>query len=58
MHAIFYAAGPGLRRGVKIGPVRHVDVAPTLAAAVGMPAPKDATGEVVEGALESTEGPR
>ena len=51
MNAIFYAAGPGWRRGVRLGPVRHVDLALTLAA-VGLPAPKDTTGKVVAGALD------
>jgi predicted AlkP superfamily phosphohydrolase/phosphomutase len=51
MHAIFYAAGPGLGRGVRLGPIRHVDVAPTLTRAAGLPAPADAEGRVVTEAL-------
>ncbi len=46
MHAIFYAAGPGLRRGIMVPPTRHVDVAPTLAHIAGFPAPPQATGRV------------
>ncbi len=51
MHAIFYAAGPGLRRGVAVPPTRHIDVAPTLAHLAGFPAPPQATGRVVEAML-------
>lgn len=51
MHAIFYAAGPGLARGVALAPVRHVDLAPTLARAAGLPAPARATGRVLRRAL-------
>ena len=48
MHAIFYAAGPGLHRGAVVPPTRHVDIAPTLARLAGFPAPPQATGRVVE----------
>jgi hypothetical protein len=51
MHAIFYAAGPGLRTGVAIPPIRHLDVAPTLAHLIGIPAPPQAEGRVVTEAL-------
>lgn len=54
MHAIFYAAGPGLRSGVRIPGIRHVDIAPTLARAVGLPAPADACGHVVGEMLDLT----
>lgn len=47
MHAIFYAIGPGLREGAIVPPIRHIDVAPTLARLAGFPAPAQATGEVV-----------
>lgn len=56
MHAIFYAAGPGLARGVDLGPTRHVDVAPTLCRAVGLPAPAEATGHVLAEALAAANG--
>lgn len=45
MHAILYLAGPGVPAGARLSPVRHVDVAPTLAALVGLPAPPCSTGE-------------
>ncbi len=48
MHAIFYAVGPGLARGLTTPPIRHIDVAPTLARLAGFPAPPQATGRVVE----------
>ncbi len=51
MHAIFYAAGPGLARGAVIPPIRHIDVAPTLAHLAGFPAPPQTTGRVVEAML-------
>ncbi len=51
MHAIFYAAGPGLARGTVVPPIRHIDVAPTLAHLAGFPAPPQATGRVVEAML-------
>ncbi len=51
MHAIVYAAGPGLARGVTVPPIRHVDVAPTLARVAGLPAPPQAIGRVVDAML-------
>ncbi len=51
MHAIFYAAGPGLKGGITVPPIRHIDVAPTLARLAGFPAPPQARGEVVEAML-------
>lgn len=47
MHAIFYAAGPGIGAGRKVGSLRQIDVAPTLAALLGIPAPADSRGRVV-----------
>lgn len=44
MSAIFYAAGPGLKKGASVRSVRHVDVFPTLCTAVGFPVMKDAVG--------------
>jgi predicted AlkP superfamily pyrophosphatase or phosphodiesterase len=44
MNAIFYAAGPGLPKGVELPVIRHIDIMPTLCKAVGLPRPKDATG--------------
>ncbi len=48
MHAIFYAMGPGLREGVQVPPIRHIDVAPTLSTLLGIPAPPQARGERVD----------
>jgi predicted AlkP superfamily phosphohydrolase/phosphomutase len=51
MHAIFYAAGPGLAAGVTLPPIRHVDVAPTLMRLLGLPPPPQSCGRVVAEAL-------
>ncbi|MCP4656416.1 MAG: hypothetical protein GY856_13465 [bacterium] len=48
MHAIFYAMGPGLREGVLVPPIRIIDVAPTLSYLMGIPAPPQARGELVD----------
>ncbi len=53
MHAIFYLAGKGVPAGVKLPGVRHIDVAPTLSALLGIPAPAQATGRVIAEAIES-----
>lgn len=55
MLAIFYAAGPGLASGVKLDGVRHIDLAPTLAHLLGIPAPAQATGRVILEALARPE---
>jgi predicted AlkP superfamily phosphohydrolase/phosphomutase len=44
LHAIFYAAGPGVRAGARLGLVRTIDVAPTVARLLGVPPPADAIG--------------
>lgn len=44
MGAIFYAAGPGLGKGVELPVIRQIDIMPTLCKAVGWPKPKHATG--------------
>ncbi|MDB5097667.1 MAG: Type phosphodiesterase / nucleotide pyrophosphatase [Cyanobacteria bacterium RYN_339] len=51
MHAAMAFAGPGVRAGVKLGPVRNIDMAPTLMHLLGMPKPARATGRVLEEAL-------
>jgi|CXWL01.1.fsa_nt_gi hypothetical protein len=48
MHAIFYAAGPGIAPGRHLPSIRHIDVAPTLARVIGIPAPAGSCGVVVE----------
>jgi len=44
MGAIFYAAGPGLVKGLELPVIRQIDIMPTLCKAVGLPKPKHATG--------------
>lgn len=51
MHAIFYAAGPGLKQGVEVPPGRHIDVAPTLARALHLRFPAQACGAPLEEAF-------
>lgn len=47
MQAIFYAAGPGIAAGARPGEIRAIDIAPTLAHLLGLPAPAQATGRVL-----------
>lgn len=51
MHAIFVVAGPGVARGAMLPTIRQIDVAPTLARLVGIPAPAQAVGHVIGEAL-------
>jgi len=51
MHSIFYLAGEGVAAGQRLPGMRQIDVAPTLARLLGVPAPKDARGRVLEAAL-------
>jgi hypothetical protein len=51
MHAIFVVAGPGVAAGAALPAIRQIDVAPTLARLVGMPAPAQAVGHVIGAAL-------
>jgi hypothetical protein len=53
MHASFTVAGPGVPAGVDLGIVRQVDLAPTLAALLGLAPPAQARGVVLERALGS-----
>jgi predicted AlkP superfamily pyrophosphatase or phosphodiesterase len=48
----FIAAGPGVRRGVEVPLLRQLDVAPTVAALLGVPF-EHAVGWVIPGVLES-----
>lgn len=47
MQAIFYAAGPGIAAGARPGEIRAIDIAPTLARLLALPAPAQATGRVL-----------
>ena len=51
MQAAFAVAGPGVAPGARLGLIHQVDVAPTLAALLGIDPPKQATGWVLERAL-------
>jgi hypothetical protein len=51
MKAVFFMAGPGVRRNLTVPGVRQIDIAPTLARLLGIPAPRDARGHVVGEAL-------
>ncbi|HVR72661.1 MAG TPA: alkaline phosphatase family protein [Vicinamibacteria bacterium] len=51
MRAAFAVAGPGVAAGVDLGHIRQVDVAPTLAALLGIGPPLHAVGRVLEAAL-------
>lgn len=52
VEGIFVAAGPGIKRGRKLGDVRLVDVAPTVLALTGRPVAQDMDGEVLLDALD------
>jgi 2',3'-cyclic-nucleotide 2'-phosphodiesterase (5'-nucleotidase family)/predicted AlkP superfamily pyrophosphatase or phosphodiesterase len=50
MHATFVAAGPGIQKSWwQVRGVRQVDVAPTLAYLMGIPAPANASGNILVG---------
>lgn len=51
MHTIQYYVGPGVKRGVAIGPVRNSDLAPTVCQLLGIAPPPQATGRVLQEAL-------
>lgn len=51
MKAVFFMAGPGVRRNLTVPGVRQIDIAPTLARLLGIPAPADARGHVIGEAL-------
>lgn len=44
MNSILYAAGGSLPKGRVLPIIRQIDIWPTLSKAIGLPAPKDATG--------------
>ena len=47
LHGIFFAAGPGVRAGVRLPIIHSVDVAPTVAALLGIPPPAQSVGRVL-----------
>ncbi len=51
MLASFVIAGPGISKGADLGPIRQVDVAPTLSALLGIEAPAQAVGSPLCAAL-------
>jgi predicted AlkP superfamily pyrophosphatase or phosphodiesterase len=51
MLAAILFSGPGVAPGVDLGTIRHIDVAPTLAALLGIPPPAQAQGRLLSGAL-------
>jgi len=54
MHATFVAGGPAVRGSHKqVAGVQAVDLAPTIAAILGIPAPNDTQGHVLDGILAS-----
>lgn len=55
MHAVMMFAGPGVRRGVTLGPARNADLAPTVCKLLGIPAPAQATGRALTEALAAQE---
>lgn len=46
MRAAFMASGPGVRSGAVVQDVRAIDLAPSLAFALGLPAPANASGQI------------
>jgi predicted AlkP superfamily phosphohydrolase/phosphomutase len=56
MHASFVVAGPGVAAGADLGIVRQVDLAPTLAALLGLDPPAQSRGVVLERALVRDRG--
>jgi predicted AlkP superfamily phosphohydrolase/phosphomutase len=57
MLASFVIAGSGIAKGADLGPIRQVDVAPTLSALLGIGPPAAATGAPLCGALSRIGSP-
>src|SRR5262249_25075950 len=51
MQVGFVIAGPGVAAGADLGTIRQIDVAPTVAALLGLDPPAQATGSVMTKAL-------
>jgi predicted AlkP superfamily phosphohydrolase/phosphomutase len=47
LHGILYVVGPGVRAGTRLPQVQPIDVAPTVAALLGIPPPRDAVGRAL-----------
>lgn len=47
MQAVCIMGGAGLAAGKSIGPIRQIDIAPTLARLLGIPAPREARGHAI-----------
>jgi 2',3'-cyclic-nucleotide 2'-phosphodiesterase (5'-nucleotidase family) len=58
MHGTFVAAGPGIRDRNDVKGVRAIDVAPTLAFLMGIPAPQNARGKILYNIVMNTGGLR
>ena len=54
LDAIFIASGSGIRPGVTLDRVRNVDVAPTIAALLGLRMPADIQGRVIRDILSES----
>ena len=54
MHGTFVAAGPGIRNRGDVEGVRAIDVAPTLAFLMGIPAPQNARGKILYKIVKNT----
>ena len=52
MQTVWFATGPGIVAGREVGPIRQIDIAPTLSRLFGIPAPANATGHVIGEALD------
>ncbi|HKC49918.1 MAG TPA: alkaline phosphatase family protein, partial [Myxococcota bacterium] len=55
MGAIFYALGRGVPRGAELGEVRAIDVAPTIAALLGIEPPEQSEGKALLRASQSAQ---
>ena len=54
MHGTFVASGPGIRDRNDVKGVRAIDVAPTLAFLMGIPAPQNARGKILYNIVTNT----
>ena len=56
MQAVFIIGGAGLAAGRSIGPIRQIDIAPTLARLLGVPTPRDARGDAIADVVLTSPG--